>query len=622
MALMDLARLVKLLTCSALLSMISLLSGQVLADTNNIPISAKIFPVIDLLLSDSQTTPPPQPISGLAIGIPAPTFGITDSHQQYAGQLFEAGGFVYRDAGNGPYTHYVDNTAANCDDNNAGGYGTATEPLCSITRFGNFTDLPEGSVMEIHGGPYNFNPGWTRMVLRGSQSKPVFVRGVNAANGDQVRLQRNLTGSSSIVNLRLEGQYYLFENLDLYRGVYPQIRQEILSDPHHIAFRDLEVHGDPAHQVAAGVALSSGVADDVVIYNNHIHHNIRLNNADLHGTSAGAGSERVWILNNHIHHNSGDAFQACHFCSVDQGSTPPRFIYIGGNVMHEDRENGVDLKTIRDVIVSQNRIYGYRSSATSGGDAVVVGSNGVSPTLDGIGPDNAWFLFNEIYDSGNGVRFEGVFGGTFIGNYIRDNNRHGIALDIKANSRQVRLVNNTIAHNNEGLHQHWQCHDPLELDVANNVFYNHAYFQIGVGGCIAGRTALNNNVFWQDGDPIYFVQGYNTYNSGSGPRTEQEALAEAQSRRFIATGNMIGSLNAQGLAFTGNGNFSADPLFESPDNLRLQAGSAALDRTAAHPVYQEFMDLYGVDIRFDFDGNPRPTGTLWDLGAFERVVAP
>ncbi len=89
--------------------------------------------VIDSLLTDSSAVIPP-PIEGLAIGIPEPEFGIKETHTMYTEQFYSAGGFNYRDAGNGPYTHYVDNTAPNCNDNNAGGYGTSAEPLCSITR--------------------------------------------------------------------------------------------------------------------------------------------------------------------------------------------------------------------------------------------------------------------------------------------------------------------------------------------------------------------------------------------------------------------------------------------------------------------------------------------------------
>ena len=61
------------------------------------------------------------------IGIPAPPFGINESHTMYAGQWYPAGGFTYRDAGNGPYTHYVDNTHPSAT-NTSNPYGTATTP--------------------------------------------------------------------------------------------------------------------------------------------------------------------------------------------------------------------------------------------------------------------------------------------------------------------------------------------------------------------------------------------------------------------------------------------------------------------------------------------------------------
>ena len=85
------------------------------------------------------------------------------------------------------------------------------------------------------------------------------------------------------------------------------------------------------------------------------------------------------------------------------------------------------------------------------------------------------------------------------------------------------------------------------------------------------------------------------------------------------SGDIISSLNSNGLEFIGSDNFSLDPNFVSTSNLDLQAGSAAIDQTTEHPVYQEFEDLYGLDIRYDFLGRPRPADSAnWDIGAYER----
>ena len=207
------------------------------------------------------------------IGIPEPSFGIDETHRMYEGEFFTAGGFNYRDAGNGPYTHYIDNTAANCNDNNAGGYGTAAEPRCTIFGSRNTLDLPAGSVLEIHGGPYNFDPGSRTIILRGTQNTPVFVRGIHLLSdtANQVMLQRvSSSGSTTIANLGLEGQYYIIENLHFYNGIYPRILNNLDSlpgKPHHISLRNLEVEGN--QEVRTGVALHSGAGDDVVIYNGH-----------------------------------------------------------------------------------------------------------------------------------------------------------------------------------------------------------------------------------------------------------------------------------------------------------------------------------------------------------------
>jgi len=238
------------------------------------------------------------------IGIPEPSFGIHETHYMYEGAFYDFGNGpeAYPDAGNGPYTHYVDNTAPNCNDANNGGYGSATEPRCGLPR--SFSPSA-GSVVEIHGGPY-VHGGWWQWTPTGTVDQPVFIRGVDVNN--KVVIEDT--------QLRLGGQYSIIENFEFYNDSSVRIKY---NSPEHFALRYSEIHNPIGSFVGWGAAISTE-GNDIVIYNNHIHHNVRLHVdgvriIDCHGVVPATGSQRVWVIDNHIHHNSGDAVQACHNCS-------------------------------------------------------------------------------------------------------------------------------------------------------------------------------------------------------------------------------------------------------------------------------------------------------------------
>ncbi len=94
-------------------------------------------------------------------GIPGPDFGIKETHLMYIGETYDfgAGPVPYPDAGNGPYTHYLDIVHPNATDN-SNPFGSPGIPRRSIPQM-----LPAGSVVEVHNGPYTEDTGQDRIII-------------------------------------------------------------------------------------------------------------------------------------------------------------------------------------------------------------------------------------------------------------------------------------------------------------------------------------------------------------------------------------------------------------------------------------------------------------------------
>jgi len=516
------------------------------------------------------------------IGIPTPPFGIEESHEMYSGVS------GYMDAGSGPYTTYVDNTHPDCTDSGA---GTASSPLCSIP-----TDLSSpGTVVEIHGGPYDYGDVLLTLTANGTQTQPVFVRGVDDGNGFPVIANAD--------KATLQGSFFIIENLVFDRT---QVRNKNSQDPaqyapRFIAMRNLEVMRHPSKN---GTVLTG---TDIVFYNNHVHHH---QGDDRHGTSVRHGSERVWIIDNYYHHNGGDAIQFCHGCFKN----PPIYIYIGRNLMHSDRENGIDLKYGKNIVVSQNTLHSYaaarkhtqwcfddRSSCgvfTSGSDgsAIVLGSDGA--------PVNTWIIFNDIHSSVQGIRVEAALGAWLIGNNIHGLSRRAIALEKKGDP--LYIIGNTIYDAATGIDQYWR--DKFSLQIHNNIFANIRGLVFSVGIRVASKSTVQNNLFWNNGDAVSIQWG------------RKSSTARNSSKLNSLTG--------------GSANLFGDPRFTDPvaGNFHLQSQSAAIDSAniEVEKHSAQFRTMFGgqLSLNVDFDGQNRPIdgdqneSHLYDIGSYEFVSGP
>jgi len=249
-----------------------------------------------------------------------------------------------------------------------------------------------------------------------------------------------------------------------------------------------------------------------------------------------------------------------------------------------------------DVIFSQNTSYGNRPSNSSMG--VGLGFQ--------YAPQYVWFLFNHVYDSdfGIGTGSDSDLGsGTesfFIGNLIHDIHDStrsfkpgtgwqncGISLPGGINRY---VVHNTIVNADSGIcspspEGRLELHDNLVFGVRKDG--QHVFLEFGR---LAVNTKASGNVF----GPMYRAMTAGTQQSHEGSKAPVRGPAGAV---VLLPG------------------FVQAP----PSPYDLTADSAAIDvgTTDSAGVYARFMTRYGLDIRRDFLGRPRPAGAGWDAGAFE-----
>jgi hypothetical protein len=204
----------------------------------------------------------------------------------------------------------------------------------------------------------------------------------------------------------------------------------------HVALRDSEVRNHRPGGNSTAVVVDDG-SSDIVVFRSRVHDNGDVSSAtenDVHGIGGGSNSQRVWILDNETYRNGGDSVQFGH----NQDNTLSH-VYIGRNLMHEDRENAVDIKETSDVIISENEMFGYRATTSSEGAAIVVH----------YCPINANVLFNDIHDSEVGISSTSLLSDCptpvsvrFLGNVIHQ--IQGTAIQGWGADKITAVVGNTI----------------------------------------------------------------------------------------------------------------------------------------------------------------------------------
>ncbi|WP_434382096.1 right-handed parallel beta-helix repeat-containing protein [Melittangium boletus] len=260
---------------------------------------------------------------------------------------------------------------------------------------------------------------------RGATAAAITVRGEGSP------LPTLVPGGGSTTVVRVQGRWRL-EDLRVDVGGAPMLA--VLFEK---SSRGAVLAGSELRSGAAGAGVLVEGAQDVLLRDNHIHHFIR-EGRDSHGVLVVGPSRGVTVRGNDIHHNSGDSIQ----CQA--GSAPAQVLLIEDNTLHDEGENGVDIKRCLDVTVRGNVMRGFPNTAiralgSSAGEAVVIhesaqrvlvqdnilsrAGRGVSILADAAPPEDIRVennLFQEIRDlpegNGQGVRVAGARNVTVVGN--------------------------------------------------------------------------------------------------------------------------------------------------------------------------------------------------------------
>ncbi|MDD9954310.1 MAG: right-handed parallel beta-helix repeat-containing protein [Candidatus Woesearchaeota archaeon] len=261
--------------------------------------------------------------------------------------------------------------------------------------------------------------------------------------------------------------HWQFVNLE----VTPEMREEmpgIYLQADNTLLNNVHVHsGRKDGIIVAG-------ASDIVIANSHIHNFLFEEHgevSDAHGIVLWPPSENVLIVNNHIHHNSGDAIQVWGpgYEAHEHGRVTN--VQVLGNRLHDDRENALDVKDAKDVIIKNNKIWNYRASATSTGAGITIHYDADDIVVEENYISNAEFGVNVARGVVNGAPAVGKPNNVLIyNNYLESSLRErGAAVEIYA-AECVNVYHNDIVGFGGGVLAQYFPEDTKDVHIANNLF--------------------------------------------------------------------------------------------------------------------------------------------------------
>ena len=346
------------------------------------------------------------------------------------------------------------------------------------------------------------------------------------------------------------------------------------TDSTFITLRNTEVRGSGENS-SGGNAISLDGVEMMVAYQLSIHDigswDSNASGIDVHGWRPHYRNRYLWLLDSELYHLQADGVQVGNSNNGNPQAESSHYVFIGGNTFYENYENALDNKNGYHVVFSTNDVHDfYPASGASGanGTAIILSNNGEGPWTS-----YHWAINNRIWNTSLAIRDSGSEAGELnfaIGNLIHDADTAFVQAN-NEDDRQSWFIHNTVTGSTQAVDA-YQPGNNSSLFVRHNVFHQ------------AGDADANNG-----------TQGVLERNVLFGVNVGNAWAVEAD-------------------------NLTDDPLLTDTagGDLSLGSGSPAIDAAPTEdPVFALFESLYGLDIRVDRAGQPRPAGAGWDLGALE-----
>jgi len=300
---------------------------------------------------------------------------------------------------------------------------------------------------------------------------------------------------------------------------------------------------------------------------------------------------------------------------VDQSSN----IQILSDTTYNTVSSGIGIWNSQDVIVRGN-------------DVQLCVNDGIAECITVANTTRFEVSHNHVHNGGPGSNGGegidtkmGASNGTVFANVIHDLPRVGIYADAwDRHTYNISIYGNLIYSCEHGLAVASEQGGLLEnVQAYNNVIFNNRTLGVAIGWpSVYGPTnniSIINNTIYQNGQGTY-GGGIDLINQSAvniiirnnivaSNLSFQMALDATTATSTVFDHNLINGFRGYSTEVLGSNAVQSDPLFVNPavPDLHLQAGSPAIDRgspTGAPSV--------------DFDGNHRPFGAGYDIGAYER----